>query len=62
MLAPSADAVARFDNDGNDHYERFQEVQKLIEAGSLTTWANNPKVGHWQASDLKTADYDEQSL
>ena len=39
-----------------DHYERFQEVQKLIDAGSITTWAGNPKVGHWQAADLKTAD------
>lgn len=59
VIAPSADAVARFDNDSNDHYERFQEVQELIKAGSITTWANNPKIGHWQASDLKTADYDE---
>jgi hypothetical protein len=59
VLAASADAVARHDNDGNDHYERFQEVQRLIQAGSVTTWANNPKIGHWQASDLKTADYDD---
>ncbi|HMG47101.1 MAG TPA: ferritin-like domain-containing protein [Allosphingosinicella sp.] len=59
QLAASGDAAARFGNDHEDHYERFQEVQKLIEAGSITTWANNPKVGHWQASDLKTADYDE---
>jgi hypothetical protein len=58
-LVASADAVARFENDGNDHYERFQEVQQLIQAGSITTWAGNAKIGHWQASDLKTADYDE---
>ena len=58
-LVASADAVARFDNDGNDHYERFQEVQQLIQAGSITTWAGNAKIGHWQASDLKTADYDD---
>jgi hypothetical protein len=58
-LVASADAVARFDNDGNDHYERFQEVQQLIEAGSITTWAGNAKIGHWQASDLRTADYDD---
>lgn len=56
-IAPSADAEARFSNDSADHYERFQEVQQLIEAGSITTWADNPKIGHWQASDLKTADY-----
>lgn len=59
VIAPSADAEARFANDPNDHYERFQEVQALIEAGSITTWANNPKAGHWQASDLKTAEYDK---
>jgi hypothetical protein len=57
VIAPSADAEARFTNDSADHYERFQEVQKLIDAGSITTWANNPKVGHWQASDLQTAEY-----
>jgi len=57
QLAVSADAAARFENDRADHYERFQEVQKLIAAGSIVTWENNPKIGHWQASDLKTADY-----
>ncbi|MFL6845462.1 MAG: ferritin-like domain-containing protein [Allosphingosinicella sp.] len=57
VIAPSADAVARFNNDSDDHYERFQEVDKLIDAGQITTWANNARIGHWQASDLKTADY-----
>lgn len=57
-LIASADAAARFGNDHQDHYERFQEVQALIERGEVTTWANNPKVGHWQASDLKTDEYD----
>ncbi len=27
--APSADAAARFNNDGKDHFERFQEVMAL---------------------------------
>jgi hypothetical protein len=58
-VAPSSDAAARFGNDHKDHYERFQEVQALIDAGSITTWANNPKIGHWQAADLKTPAYDE---
>jgi hypothetical protein len=58
-LAPSSDAAARFGNDHQDHYERFQEVQALIAAGSITTWANNPKIGHWQAGDLKTPAYDQ---
>jgi hypothetical protein len=59
QLGASADAAARFDNDSADHFERFQEVQQLIAGGSITTWADNPRVGHWQASDLKTADYDD---
>ena len=58
-LVASADAAARFGNDHDDHYERFQAVQKLIEAGKITTWAGNGKVGHWQASDLQTPDYDK---
>jgi hypothetical protein len=58
-LVASADAVARFGNDHDDHYERFQEVQKLIEAGSITTWENNPRIGNWQASQLKTDAYDQ---
>lgn len=59
QLIPSADAAARFENDHLDHYERFQEVKELIDAGEITTWASNPKVGNWQASDLKTPDYDK---
>jgi hypothetical protein len=58
-LAPSADAAARFDNDRKDHYERFQEVEALIDAGEVTTWAGNAKIGHWTADDLKTEDYDQ---
>jgi hypothetical protein len=59
QLVESADAAARFKNDFNDHYERFQEVQTLIGDGSLTTWANNPRIGNWQASQLKTDGYDD---
>jgi hypothetical protein len=59
QLAPSADAAARFGNDHQDHYERFQAVQALIDAGEITTWAGNGKIGHWQAADLKTSAYDQ---
>src|SRR3954454_24760454 len=58
-LAPSSDAAARFGNDHQDHYERFQQVQALIDAGEITTWAGNAKVGHWQAADLQTPAYDQ---
>jgi ferritin-like protein len=59
QLVDSADAAARFKNDFDDHYERFQAVQALIEDGSLTTWADNPRIGNWQASQLKTDGYDD---
>jgi hypothetical protein len=58
-LAPSSDAAARFGPDHQDHYERFQQVQALIDAGEITTWAGNAKIGHWQAADLKTPAYDQ---
>jgi uncharacterized membrane protein YgcG len=58
-LQPSSDAAARFGNDGKDHYERFGEVQEMIRSGAITTWATAGKAGKWQASDLKTADYDQ---
>jgi hypothetical protein len=53
---PSADAVARFDNDGNDHYERFQLVQSML--GEITTWATAGRAGKWTAAELQTPDYD----
>ncbi|MFN3387689.1 MAG: ferritin-like domain-containing protein [Allosphingosinicella sp.] len=59
VLIPSADAAARFQNDGQDHYERFAEVQSLIRDPAFSTWATAGKAGRWQGSDLKTADYDQ---
>lgn len=53
---PSADAVARYDNSGEDHYGRFREVQDML--GEITTWTTSKKVGNWTASDLHTEDYD----
>jgi hypothetical protein len=54
---PSADAKARFDNDKEDHYGRFQWVQKLMKEGGVETWDQSPKVGNWTAQDLVTHDY-----
>ncbi|WP_404334596.1 ferritin-like domain-containing protein [Sphingomonas sp. MMS12-HWE2-04] len=54
---PSADAVARGANDGADHYERFEEVQGLLDQGAIVTWDKAGKAGVWTGDDLKTADY-----
>jgi hypothetical protein len=55
-LMPSADAAARYDNDGKDHYERFQEVQALL--GEVVTWPKWLAGGRtWTAKDLQAADY-----
>lgn len=54
---PSADAKARFDNDKEDHYGRFQWVRKLMDQGAIETWNQSPKVGHWTAADLTTHGY-----
>src|SRR5262245_8864038 len=55
-LTASADAVARGDNDGRDHYERFQEVLSMV--ADVVTWpAWLAKHGPWAAEDLQTPDY-----
>lgn len=56
MLTESADAVARYDNDNRDHYERFQDVLAMI--GDVVTWPEWLKQhGPWTAADLQTPDY-----
>ncbi|GAA0330612.1 hypothetical protein GCM10009087_46020 [Sphingomonas oligophenolica] len=55
---PSGDAAARFDNDGEDHFERFKEVRQLMRDGGIVTWDKAGKAGNWSAADLITADYD----
>ena len=55
-LTPSADAVARGDNDMRDHYERFQDVLEMI--NDVVTWPDWLKQhGPWTAQDLQTPDY-----
>lgn len=53
----SADADARFENDGDDHYERFQEVAALLTQGGILTWGEAGKSGRWTAGDLTTPDF-----
>jgi hypothetical protein len=57
--APSADAAARYVNDGRDHYERFQDVLALLDQGNIVTWADWFKAGNvWKKEDLQGPDYD----
>ncbi|MDB5705105.1 MAG: uncharacterized protein JWN66_2221 [Sphingomonas bacterium] len=55
---PSGDAAARYDNDGEDHFERFKEVRQLMVDGGIVTWDKAGKAGNWTAADLTTAAYD----
>lgn len=56
--APSADAAARFKNDGRDHFERFQEVMALLDQGKIVTWPDWFKAGNrWKKEDLQASDY-----
>ncbi|KRA66515.1 hypothetical protein ASD79_04425 [Caulobacter sp. Root655] len=53
----SADAVARYDNDGLDHYERFQKVRDLLP--QVVTWPQwLAKSGGWTADQLVGPGYD----
>ena len=54
---PSADAKARYDNDAQDHYERFQEVMGLLP--QVVTWPQwLAKNGGWTAAELQGPGYD----
>ncbi len=53
---PSADAAARFGNDGRDHFERFEEVRALLP--EIVTWDMWLKTNRWSALDLVSKDYD----
>jgi Ferritin-like len=64
--APSADAAARYGNDGKDHYERFQEVLALLDQGKIVTWADWFNAGNkarrvWTKEDLQAPDYDPKA-
>ena len=55
---PSADAAARVDNGGQDHYERFLEIKtKLLK--DIETWKDWHDAGHrWSAKDLISNEHD----
>jgi Ferritin-like len=55
--APSRDTAARFQNDGRDHFERFQDVLALLDKG-IVTWPDWFKAGNkWKKEDLQASDY-----
>ncbi len=59
-LAASADAVARGDNDGADHYERFQQLSTYVD--EVVTWPVwLEQHGPWTAGDLQAPDYQPTS-
>jgi len=64
--ARSRDAKARYANSAVSHYERFQEVQKLLtnsvfcQVITWDTWHKNPQ-NSWTAQMLKTKDYNPQT-
>lgn len=65
--AESRDATARYDNGGKDHYERFAEIEALLERHDFLTWPQWRKAEErpWKAADLTTAswqDTDEYGL
>ena len=54
---PSADAVARSDNDPMDHYERFKKVADLLpQVVTWPQWLETHKT--WTAQELQGSDYD----
>lgn len=61
QLPISADACARYDNDGKDHYHRFQMVKALLKKGVVQTWNQSSKVGNWTPGDLVTKLWNENA-
>lgn len=65
--APSSHAHARYENDKTDHYDRFEEIKEDLLSGKILTWDNwrtdwpETKGGKWLASDLKGANYDNNT-
>ncbi len=57
VLVASADSVARADNDGRDHYERFGEVLRILQEGGVLTWPAWHRTNVWTAQMLEGSDY-----
>ncbi|OLE53228.1 MAG: hypothetical protein AUG51_14140 [Acidobacteria bacterium 13_1_20CM_3_53_8] len=56
---PSGDTVARSENGGLDHHDRFLAINALLETGKVVTWDQWHASGNqWTADMLKTTGYD----
>jgi Ferritin-like len=56
---PSGNKVARSQNGGLDHHDRFEAIDKLLRAGGVVTWDQWHASGNkWTAEMLKTNEED----
>jgi hypothetical protein len=56
---PSGDTVARSQNGGLDHHDRFLAINELLKNGKVVTWDQWHAGGNkWTAEMLKTSSYD----
>lgn len=56
---PSGNTVARSQNGGLDHHDRFQAIDELLKAGQVVTWQQWHASGKtWTADMLKTNEED----
>lgn len=56
---PSGQKVARTENGGLDHHDRFQKIDELLRAGGVVTWDQWHASGKtWTADMLKTNEED----
>jgi hypothetical protein len=56
---PSGQTVARGQNGGLDHHDRFDKIDKLLRAGGVVTWDQWHAAGNtWTADMLKTNEGD----
>lgn len=56
---PSGQMVARTENGGLDHHDRFKKIDELLRAGGVVTWDMWHKSGNkWTADMLKTNEKD----
>jgi Ferritin-like len=57
---PSGDTVARSNNGGLDHHDRFLAINELLKTGKIVTWDQWHASGNsWTAEMLKTSSYDQ---
>jgi hypothetical protein len=57
---PSGNTIARSNNGGLDHHDRFLAINDLLKTGKVVTWDQWHASGNvWTAEMLKTSSYDQ---